>query len=67
MESQTAEVHEYIKKHVNPFIEPMIYDLVLKRPGNPIEYAITWLKNYHDNQLQTKMITESDGLSEMDE
>lgn len=30
------EVHEYIINKVNVFIEPLVYDLVLQKPTNPV-------------------------------
>lgn len=30
------EVHEYIANKVNVFIEPLVYDLVVQKPYNPV-------------------------------
>lgn len=41
------EVHEYITNKVNVFIEPLVYDLVVQKPNNPVEFAIEWLTRYN--------------------
>lgn len=46
MRKHNPEVHSFIERQVNPFIEPLVYQLVLQRPANPLQFAIDWLTNY---------------------
>jgi hypothetical protein len=43
MKRVNQEVHDYIANHINPFIEPLVTELVRKRPANPLNFAINWL------------------------
>ena len=44
MEDKKKEISEYLTKNVNIFVEPMVYELVKKRPSDPSGYALNWLK-----------------------
>ena len=46
MEEKKVEIKQYINSQVNVFIEPLVYNIVKSRPHNPIEFAISWLKDY---------------------
>lgn len=50
MKKANQEVHNYIIKHVNSFIEPLVYHLATKRPADPLNYAINWLTEYEKKQ-----------------
>jgi len=44
--------------NVNTWVEPMVYDIVKKRPSDPLAHAIQWLTNYmriyYDNPRKAK-------------
>ena len=40
MKKPNSEVQAYINTEINVFIEPLVYNLVLNRPVNPVQYAI---------------------------
>lgn len=69
MKKPNQEVHNYIVKHVNPFIEPLVYQLAIKRPADPLNYAITWLTEYEKRQkYRSRTVINSDTEDEcMDE
>ncbi len=46
MEEKKVEIKQYISSQVNVFIEPLVYNIVKSRPQNPVEFAISWLKDY---------------------
>jgi cAMP-dependent protein kinase regulator len=37
---------EYLEKNVKPILEPLLFNLTMEKPENPILYAITWLRKY---------------------
>lgn len=36
----------YLVNRVNPILEKLVVELVVKRPENITQYMIDWLKNY---------------------
>ena len=50
MSEKKKEINEYLVNHVNPFIEPLIYEIVKKRPVDPESFAIAWLKQHVGKQ-----------------
>lgn len=46
MSDKKKEVQEYLANNVNTWVEPMIYDIVKKRPTDPVAHAHKWLSNY---------------------
>jgi hypothetical protein len=47
---------------VNVFIEPLVYNIVKKRPANPVNFAINWLKTYSEEHAHPD--TDSEGEEE---
>jgi len=47
---ENKQVHDYIKNEINTFIEPLVYNLVLSKPGDPIQFAIDWLIKFNKNK-----------------
>ena len=43
MPKQISEIQQYMAEHINPFIEPLIFEMVQNRPDKPIRFAIQWL------------------------
>ena len=43
---ENGEVYDYIRNQINTFIEPLVYNLVLNKPANPIQFAIDWLHKF---------------------
>ena len=46
MLEKKKEVQEYLAAHVNTWVEPMVYDIVKKRPADPAAHALQWLTNF---------------------
>jgi hypothetical protein len=46
MSEKKKEVQQYLAEHVNTFIEPMVYDMVKKRPADPVAFSIQWLNEH---------------------
>ena len=68
MPKQTSEVQEYMTEQINPFIEPLVFEMVQKRPDNPIRYAIEWLiKLEHRNGYRSDTTFNSDDEEEEDQ
>jgi hypothetical protein len=63
MEEKKIEIKQYITSQVNVFIEPLVYSIVKSRPQNPVEFAITWLKDYAAKQKK-KEDSDSEGEEE---
>lgn len=57
------EVHEYIINKVNVFIEPLVYDLVVQKPTNPVQFAIEWLTRYNQ-KIKNKSCAQIDSDSQ---
>ena len=64
MEQKKLEIKEYISSQVNIFVEPLVYNIVKKRPNNPVLFAINWLKTYAEEHAQPE---QSDSESEEEE
>ena len=61
MKKTNQGVHDYIVDHLNSFIEPMVVELVKKRPANPINYAINWLTQFDmKKSYRSRKVIESD-------
>jgi|JI9StandDraft_2_1071091.scaffolds.fasta_scaffold415711_1 hypothetical protein len=61
MKKHNQEVHDYIVRQVNPFIEPLVYQLALKKPADPIAYAINWLTDFERRQkYRSRTVINSD-------
>ena len=63
MESKKIEIKEYISSQINVFVEPLVYNIVIARPSNPVAFAITWLKDYAE---KNKKIAECDSEDDED-
>lgn len=46
MSEKKKEVQQYLAEHVNTFIEPMVYDMVKKRPADPVAFSVQWLTEH---------------------
>ncbi len=46
MSENKKEVQDYLAANVNTWVEPMVYDLVKKRPADPAAHALQWLTNF---------------------
>lgn len=46
METKRKEIQEYLSENVNIFVQPMVYQIVKKRPADPAAFAAQWLKDY---------------------
>jgi hypothetical protein len=44
-----------LAKNVNVFVQPMIYDIVKKRPEDPAAYALKWIQEYIGNRFFTQL------------
>ena len=61
MKRQNLEVHNYLVSEINTFVEPLVYQLVLARPGNPVQFAIQWLIDYKKKKkYRSKTVINSD-------
>jgi hypothetical protein len=40
MSEKKKEVQEYLAANVNIWVEPMVYDIVKKRPSDPASHAL---------------------------
>lgn len=49
MSEKKKEVQEYLAAHVNTWVEPLVYDIVKKRPADPVAHALQWLTNFISN------------------
>lgn len=49
MSEKKKEVQQYLAEHVNTFIEPMVYDMVKKRPADPVAFSVKWLTEHIGN------------------
>lgn len=50
MAEQLEKVNRnYISTKVNPILEKMVFDLVMKKPDNVIQYMIKWLQDNQDS------------------
>jgi hypothetical protein len=49
MSEKKKEVQDYLAVHVNTWVEPMVYDIVKKRPADPAAHALQWLTNFISN------------------
>lgn len=47
-------------KNVNVFVQPMIYDIVKKRPADPAAYAVKWLEEFIQKKEKKGHDTASD-------
>ena len=57
------EVHEYITTKINTFIEPLVYELVVHKPSDPVGFAIEWLGKYNE-RIKNKSSPQIDSDSE---
>ena len=65
MKKQNTQVQTYINTEINVFIEPLVYNLVLSRPTNPVQFAIDWLVKYEKKKaLKTGHCISSDQESD---
>ena len=46
MSEKKKEVQDYLAANVNTWVEPMVYDIVKKRPADPVAHALQWLTNF---------------------
>ena len=51
MSEKKKQVQDYLASNVNIWVEPMVYDIVKKRPNDPASHALQWLTNYISNFL----------------
>ena len=49
MSEKKKEVQGYLAANINTWVEPMVYDIVKKRPADPAAYALQWLTNFISN------------------
>ena len=67
MSKQPTDVQQYMSTYINPFIEPLVYDMVEKRPDSPLHYAIQQLiKLEHRNGYRSNTSCSSDDDEEED-
>jgi hypothetical protein len=46
MSEKKKEVQNYLTTQVNTWVEPMVYEIVKKRPADPAAHALQWLTNF---------------------
>ena len=61
MSDKKAEIQDYLSKNINIFIEPLVYEIVKKRPSDPLAYAQQWLAKKMTEKKETESFdSESD-------
>lgn len=38
---------EYLAQNVTPVMEPLMFDLLMHKPEDPLDFMINWLKENH--------------------
>lgn len=46
MSEKKKQVQQYLATNVNIWVEPMVYEIVKKRPADTAAYALQWITNY---------------------
>ena len=59
------KAEEYLEKKVRGIIEPMVSQLIIEQPNNPMIYMIEWLQNHQGKNLHKHMNMEKTELNSL--
>ena len=51
-QKEFTEETEFLKEKIEPFLEPMIMELTLKKPNDPYSFILKWLDKNGDKIKQ---------------
>lgn len=71
MQLKKKEIQSYISDNINTFIQPLVLEIVKKRPVDPVQFSINYLQTYQSKhqpqQSEDSDLSDDDDLMPFDE